>query len=203
MGTTAQDDLQYLRQIAEQGEKHPIQGGEFGILWGSLYMLASLYAYATLSGFLPFSNSTVLIAFLMPIPIGLAGHYALIKRSTFQPGAFSFGNRTSSAAWFTVGLSSGAIFCSILAGKALNLIALEEHVIWGILQAIVFSMYSVAYGTTAQISGDKLLYVYTAMGLAMAVATIFSIGYLEMFLVLAAGVFLAGMLPGIISIKRS
>jgi hypothetical protein len=104
MGTTAQDDLQYLRQIAEQGEKHPIQGGEFGILWGSLYMLASLYAYATLSGFLPFSNSTVLIAFLMPIPIGLAGHYALIKRSAFQPGAFSFGNRTSSAAWFTVGL---------------------------------------------------------------------------------------------------
>ena len=203
MGTTAQDDLQYLRQIAEQGEKHPIQGGEFGILWGSLYMLASLYAYATLSGFLPFSNSTVLIAFLMPIPIGLAGHYALIKRSAFQPGAFSFGNRTSSAAWFTVVLSSGAIFCSILAGKALNLIALEEHVIWVILQAIVFSMYSVAYGTTAQISGDKLLYVYTAMGLAMAVATIFSIGYLEMFLVLAAWVFLAGMLPGIISIKRS
>ena len=36
----------------------------------------------------------------------------------------------------------------------------------------------------------------------MAVATIFSIGHLEMFLVLAAGVFLAG-LPGIISIKRS
>ena len=79
MGTTAQDDLQYLRQMAEQGEKQPIQGGEFGILWGSLYMLASLYAYATLSGFLPFSNSTVLIAFLL-----LAGHYVLIKRAAFQ-----------------------------------------------------------------------------------------------------------------------
>lgn len=203
MGTTAQDDLQYLRQMAEQGEKQPIQGGEFGILWGSLYMLASLYAYATLSGLLPFSNSTVLIAFLLPIPIGLAGHYVLIKRAAFQSGAFSFGNRTSSAAWSTVGLSAGAIFVCILAGKALNLIALDEAVIWGTLQAIVFSMYSVAYGTTAQTSGDKFLYAYASMGLAMAVATIFSIGHLEMFLVLAAGVFLAGVLPGIISIRRS
>ena len=64
-------------------------------------------------------------------------------------------------------------------------------------------MYSVAYGTTAQTSGDQLFYAYASMGLAMAVATIFSIGHLEMFLVLAAGVFLAGVLPGIISIKRS
>ena len=71
MGTTAQDDLQ-LRQMAHS---NPIKGGEFGILWGSLYMLASLYAYATLSGLLPFSNSTVLIAFLpthrarFPLPL--------------------------------------------------------------------------------------------------------------------------------------
>ena len=57
MGTTAQ--RLYLRQMAEQGEKQPI-GGRIRILWGSLYMLASLCAYATLSGFLPFSNSTVL-----------------------------------------------------------------------------------------------------------------------------------------------
>ncbi|MGB1343318.1 MAG: hypothetical protein ACPG5J_13460 [Pseudomonadales bacterium] len=203
METTAQDDLQYLRQIAEQGEKHPVHGGEFGILWGTLYLLASLYAYATLSGFLPFSNSTVAIAFILPIPIGTIGHYLLAKRFIQKSGAFSFGNRTSSAAWTTVGLSTFIIFLSIFAGKALHLLNLSEAVIWGLLQAVIFSMYSVAYGTTAQTSGDKVQYVYAGVGLAMAVATVFTIGQLEVFLVLAAGVFFGAVLPGIVSLRTS
>ena len=40
-------------------------------------------------------------------------------------------------------------------------------------------MYSVAYGATAQISGEKRLYACGAIGLAMA--TIFTIGQLEIF----------------------
>jgi hypothetical protein len=63
-------------------------------------------------------------------------------------------------------------------------------------------MYSVAYGTIAQISGDKRLYAYGALGLAMAMATIFTIGRLEIFLVLAAGVFFGAVLPGMLSVRR-
>jgi hypothetical protein len=203
MQTTPQDDLQYLRRMAEQGEQQPIHGGEFGILWGSLYFLASLFAYATLSGLLPFSNSTVLIAFLLPVPIGVAGQYLLVKQFNRKSGAFSFGNRASSAAWTTVGFSTFVIFLCILAGKALNLISLDEAVIWGVLQVIIFSMYSVAYGTTAQISGDKRQYAYAAIGLAMVMATIFTIGQLEIFLVLAAGVFFGAVVPGILSLRTA
>lgn len=201
MKTTTEDDLQYLRHMAEQGERQPIHGGEFGILWGSLYFLASLYAYATLSGILPFSNATVAIAFVLPVPIGSIGHYLLLKRFTQKSGAFSFGNRTSSAAWSSVGLSTFIVFFSIFAGKAFNLISVDEAVIWGVLQAIIFSMYSVAYGTTAQTSGDKVQFVYAGIGLIMAVATLFTIGTLEMFLVLAAGVFFGAVLPGIVSLR--
>jgi hypothetical protein len=97
METNAQDDLKYLRQVAEQGEKQPVHGGEFGILWGTLYFVASLYAYATLSGLFSFPSSTVVIAFALPIPIGVTGQYFLLKRFTQKSGAHSFGNRTSSA----------------------------------------------------------------------------------------------------------
>ena len=203
MATTPQDDLHYLRQMAEQGEKQPIHGGEVGILWGSLYFLASLYAYATLSGLLSFSNSTVLMAFLLPAPIGIVGQYFLLKRLSQKSGAFSFGNRTSSAVWSAVGFSTFVVFFSILIGKATNLISLDEAVIWGVLQAILFSMYGVAYGTTAQIAGDKRLYAYAAIGLVMAMATLFTIGHLEMFLVLAAGVFFGAVLPGILSFRTT
>jgi hypothetical protein len=64
-------------------------------------------------------------------------------------------------------------------------------------------MYSVAYGITAQTTGDKAQYVYAAIGLLMAVATVFAIGQLEMFLVLAAGVFFGAVLPGILSLRRA
>ena len=203
MKTTTQDDLQYLRQMAEQGVRQPIHGGELGILWGSLYFLASLFAYATLSDILPFPNSTVAIAFVLPVPIGLVGQYLLIKQFTQKSGAFSFGNRASSAAWSSVGLSAFIVFLSIFLGKAFNLISAGEGVIWGVLQAIIFSMYAVAYGTTAQVSGDKVQFVYAAIGLMMAVATLFTIGTLEMFLVLAAGVFFGAVLPGIIGLRRA
>jgi hypothetical protein len=102
-----------------------------------------------------------------------------------------------------VGFSTFVIFLCILAGKAFNLISLDEAVIWGVLQVIIFSMYSVAYGTTAQISGDKRQYAYAAIGLAMAMATIFTIGQLEIFLVLAAGVFFGAVVPGILSLRTA
>jgi hypothetical protein len=37
----------------------------------------------------------------------------------------------------------------------------------------------------------------------MAVATVFAIGQLEIFLVLAAGVFFGAVLPGILSLRRA
>ena len=48
----------------------------------------------------------------------------------------------------------------------------------------------------------KAQYVYAAIGLLMAIATVFAIGRLEMFLVLAAGVFFGAVLPGILSLRR-
>jgi hypothetical protein len=203
METNAQDDLKYLRQVAEQGEKQPVHGGEFGILWGTLYFVASLYAYATLSGLFSFPSSTVVIAFALPIPIGVTGQYFLLKRFTQKSGAHSFGNRTSSAAWTAVGVSGFIIFLGIFLGKVLGFINADEAVIWGVLQAAIFSMYSVAYGSTAQTSGDKTQYVYAAIGLLMAVATVFAIGQLKMFLVLAAGVFFGAVVPGILSLRRA
>jgi hypothetical protein len=203
METNAQDDLKYLRQVAEQGEKQPVHGGEFGILWGTLYFVASLYAYATLSGLFSFPSSTVVIAFALPIPIGVTGQYFLLKRFTQKSGAHSFGNRTSSAAWTAVGVSGFIIFLGIFLGKVLSFINADEAVIWGVLQAAIFSMYSVAYGTTAQTSGDKAQYVYAVIGLLMTVATVFAIGQLEMFLVLAAGVFFGAILPGTLSLRRA
>ena len=201
MRTTPQDDLQYLRQMAEQGEQQPIHGGEVGILWEAFTF--GLFVRLCNPLALPFANSTVFIAFLLPVPTGIVGQYVLLKRFTQKSGAFSFGNRASSAAWTAVGFSTFVVFFSILIGKALNLISLDESVIWGVLQAILFSMYSVAYGTTAQISGDKRLYAYAAVGLAMAMATLFTIGHLKMFLVLAAGVFFGAVLPGILSLRTA
>ena len=85
METNAQDDLKYLRQVAEQGEKQPVHGGEFGILWGTLYFVASLYAYATLSGLFSFPNSTVVIAFALPIePIVLRLRLNKIESVAFK-----------------------------------------------------------------------------------------------------------------------
>ena len=98
MKSEIEADIEFLKQMAEQGQKSPLQGGEHGVLWGGMFTLSALYA--------------------------------------------------------------------------------------------------VAYSTTAQVSGDPKQYVFSGTAIAASVASVFTMGTYEMFLVMAAGLFCSAVIPG-------
>jgi hypothetical protein len=120
----------------------------------------------------------------------------LSKKYAGSSGGFSFGNKTSAAAWGAVGITIGALYIPVLVGQALGFLELNGVYIFGSLQVTVFALYAVAYSTTAQVSGDPRQYVFSGTAIAASVASVFTMGTYEMFLVMAAGLFCSAVIPG-------
>ena len=196
MKSEIEADIQFLKQMAEQGQKSPLQGGEHGVLWGGMFTLSALFAYAVVAKLISLPSWTIALAFIGPAPIGLLAGQYLNKKYGGTSGGFSFGNKTSAAAWSAVGITIGALYIPVLAAQALGFLALNATYIFGSLQVTVFALYAVAYSTTAQVSGDPRQYLFSGTAIAASVASVFTMGTYQMFLVMAAGLFCSAVIPG-------
>lgn len=198
MSAELEADISYLKQVAEQGQKAPLQGGEHGVIWGGMFTASALYAYAVLTGRIPLEPWTIAIAFLIPIPLGVLLTLKLARNT----GGFSFGNKTSAAAWNAVGIIIGFLYVSVITAKALGFLGLSDIVAYGSLQATLFALYAVAYSTTAQVAGDRRLYLFAGTAVVASLGSLFAIGTYEIFLVMAAGIFCSAVIPGFITRTR-
>ena len=140
MSAELEADIAYLKNIAEQGQKAPLQGGEHGVIWGGMFTASALYAYAVLTGHVPFEPWTIAVAFLIPIPVGVLLTLNLARSS----GGLSFGNKTSAAAWTAVGITIGVLYLFAITAKALGFLNLSETVVMGSLQVTRFALCAVA-----------------------------------------------------------
>ena len=195
MSTELEADISYLKNIAEQGQKAPLQGGEHGVIWGGMFTASALYAYAVLTGHVSLDPWTIAIAFLIPIPVGVLLNLNLARSSA----GLSFGNKTSAAAWTAVGITIGVLYSFAITAKALGFLTLSEAVVMGSLQVTLFALYAVAYSTTAQVSQDRRLYLFAGTAVAASLGSLFVIGTYEIFLVMAAGIFCSAVIPGFLT----
>lgn len=195
MSAELEADIAYLKNIAEQGQKAPLQGGEHGVIWGGMFTASALYAYAVLTGHVPFEPWTIAVAFLIPIPVGVLLTLNLARSS----GGLSFGNKTSAAAWTAVGITIGVLYLFAITAKALGFLNLSETVVMGSLQVTLFALYAVAYSATAQVAQDRRLYFFAGTAVAASLGSLFAIGTYEIFLVMAAGIFCSAVVPGFIT----
>ena len=196
MKSEIEADIKFLKQMAEQGQKSPLRGGEHGVLWGGMFTLSALFAYGVVAELISLPSWTIALAFIGPAPIGLLAGQYLNKKYGGTSGGFSFGNKTSAAAWSAVGITIGALYLPVLAAQALGFLALNATYIFGSLQVTVFALYAVAYSTTAQVSGDPRQYLFSGTAIAASVASVFTMGTYQMFLVMAAGLFCSAVIPG-------
>lgn len=196
MSTELEADISYLKNIAEQGQKAPLEGGEHGVIWGGMFTASALYAYAVLTGFIPLPPWTIAAAFIAPMPIGVVLTGVLGMRAS---AGLSFGNKTSAAAWTAVGITIGVLYSVAITAKALGFLTLSEAVVMGSLQVTLFALYAVAYSTTAQVSQDRRLYLFAGTAVAASLGSLFVIGTYEIFLVMAAGIFCSAVIPGFLT----
>ena len=69
MKSEIEADIKFLKQMAEQGQKSPLQGGEHGVLWGGMFTVSALFAYAVVAQIIALPSWTIALAFIGPHPL--------------------------------------------------------------------------------------------------------------------------------------
>ena len=105
------DDLAYVRDLAEAGQKAPLLGGRFLILWGALTTLAYLGHYAIATGMWGLSPMAFAFLWIGYVVLGMGGMFIMQAGfSARKPGAASVGNQVSRIVWQAAGYFLGAYF---------------------------------------------------------------------------------------------
>ena len=97
--TQLQDEISYMKQMAEDGRKAPIAGGIIGVWWGDLTFVMLLVHWATLTDRLPLAIHNIGWVWLIYGVIGSIGTYVLVKKGENSPGANSVNSQVGGIAW--------------------------------------------------------------------------------------------------------
>ncbi|HPF24821.1 MAG TPA: hypothetical protein PK417_15145 [Hyphomonas sp.] len=193
------DDLAYIRDLAEAGQKAPLLGGRFLAWWGGLTTLAYFLHYAIVRDLFGWPETAFLVLWIGYAAIGLVGSMALQATvSHNKPGAASTGNRVTVRVWKSAGLMLGAYFlgATVRAMTAGSVDAFN----WSV--PLVLGTYGLAQYVSGWIAGNRTLIRAGQAALAAVVPAVILVGTPEVWTTGAIIAALTVFLPGIILMRN-
>lgn len=191
---TANDDIDYIRKLAESGANAPLTGGRFLMWWGLLLTIAYAAHHLALNGKIGEGGSIFGWIWLSFSVAGVAGQLLLARSMTGKPGSGSAGNRASRTVWF----GAAAAITSMVTG---TIVAANNGAGRGAFDWIVpvgFAVYACALIVTGGLGKSR---VTTAAGFgAVIMVGLFTAMILspERYLLAAVGVFVTVFVPGLL-----
>ncbi|MCF8880177.1 hypothetical protein L5876_10150 [Hyphobacterium sp. SN044] len=199
MNAHAEQDIAWLKSLAESGAQAPLIGGRYLLLWGGLSVLATFAHGLVVAGLLPVPMASVGFIWLV---YGIAGGVAsrLIGSGLGdKPGATSAANRVSRAAWTTVGFGIfGYVLAIVLWTSAFG----APVLLFDSILTIAFFGYAFAFSVTAALSGLKWLYGPALLSGLAAMATPVLYGSAALYFGASAVILTAAVLPGAAMMMR-
>jgi len=188
-----ESDLNYLRGIAESGERAPLLSGRFFIWWGSLAMAAMLAHWAILAGHTMFESTQVGFIWLTYGLVGSVGSVVLRRGLKGKPGAGSAGNRGDRAVWS--GMWAATLFYA-LGCLAAYVLGRVEVMIFDTIPLFAFASYGIAFRTIAALGGPGWMRMTAFLAWLAAAAGVAFVGRPELYLVCSGGIVVVGIVPG-------
>ena len=199
MSKTYQDDLAYVREVAESGASAPLLGGRFLVWWGGLVTLAYLGHYAILKGVGGLTHNALGLLWTGFIVIALIGHFSMMFLfRDGKPGASSAGNKASANVW----MASGFVLFSFFAGTTIKSIIDGQASIgfnWSI--PLVLGVYGISQLVSGLMANSRGLKLAGWGGIAFVGITVIMMGTAELYLAAAAAAALIVLIPGILMLR--
>ena len=146
------DDLEFVRQMAEEGAHAPNIGGRFALLWGVLITLALLIHWSAFQAWSPVKPTHLLYSWIGLVALGMVGNFVLGSDLDRKPGASAPGNRAGEAIWMIVGPGFGVLF----AGIAVAVYARgQSPMLFNMIMPMAFLAYGAAAGVSAALFRQK------------------------------------------------
>lgn len=197
--TTIQDDLAYVRDLAEAGQQAPLLGGRFLVFWGLLTTTAYFLHYSIAANIFGWPDTAYGWVWGSFIVIGIIGQTLLVQTIRNKPGSNSAGNRAEANVWMAGGFALFAYFGTLI---------VKSIVLGGPVSGfesslpIVFAIYGTGLITSGTMSNTKPL-TYAGFGaFAMLAAAIWFEGTGAIWGVASLGAFLTVLLPGLILLRN-
>jgi hypothetical protein len=195
MNGTSEQDLSYLRSLAEKGAKAPLLGGRYLTFWGALIVAAYLGHYAVVSERTPFGAEALGVIWVAFGIIGVLGMIVLKRTTKAKPGAASFGNLVEREVWTMVGVAVPVYVLGALAAIATGA---ADYLIMDTIMAVALLLYGVAFAVTGRAAEIGWFRLVSVCALVLAGVSLALLGRPELYLFGAAAVSLVGLVPGLI-----
>jgi len=193
----AQEDLRYVRQLAESGAHAPLLGGRFMTWWGLLLAVAYVAHHFALAGRLGHGESIFGIIWIGFSVLGVVGQLVLARSMPAKAGAGSAANRASRTVWIAAAASIG----SMVIGSAVAASTGAGPATFDWIVPVAFSVYACALIVTGSLAKNR---VTLAAGFgAVIMVGLFTALILspDRYLLAAAGIALTVLLPGLILLR--
>jgi hypothetical protein len=191
---TSNEDIDYIRKLAESGAHAPLTGGRFLMWWGLLLTIAYAAHHLALRGVIGDRNSIFGWIWLTFSVAGVAGQLLLARSMPAKAGSGSAGNRASRTVW----TGAAAAITSMVIGSivAANTGAGPATFDW--IVPVGFAVYACALIVTGGLAKSRIT-VAAGAGAAIMVG-LFTAMILspDRYLLAAGGVFVTVFLPGLL-----
>jgi hypothetical protein len=194
---SGEEDLRYVRQLAESGAHAPLLGGRFIAWWGLLLTVAYIAHHLALNGTIGDGGSIFAIIWIGFSALGMLGQFVLARSMPAKAGAGSAGNRATRTVWMAAAgaIGSMVIGCAVAAGTKAGPAAFD----W--IVPVAFAVYACALIVTGSLARSRPT-------VAAGVAAVVMVGLFtalilspDRYLVAAAGVAVTVLLPGLVLLK--
>jgi hypothetical protein len=193
------DDLSFLRNLAEAGQDAPLTMGPYLIAGGGWFGLASLVIGLTQIGAIPSGANAVLWQPMLIAFVGFAVTlFLLIRRERGRVQNTT--NNTLGAAWSAVGWGIFFFFVAIFIVAART----GEGYLLNSISLVVLTLYAVAWKLSAAVSRKPWMNGIVFLTIVSLLTVAASIGSMFSWLAYAAALLLSAVLPGfyLVSLAR-
>jgi hypothetical protein len=193
------DDLSFLRNLAEAGQDAPLTMGPYLIAGGGWFGLASLVIGLAQIGAIPSGVNAVLWQSMLIAFVGFAVTlFLLIRRERGRVQNTT--NNTLGAAWSAVGWGIFFFFVAIFIVAART----GEGYLLNSISLVVLTLYAVAWKLSAAVSRKSWMNGIVFLTVVSLLTVAASIGSMFSWLAYAAALILSAVLPGfyLVSLAR-
>jgi hypothetical protein len=196
--TAADDDIAYVRRLAESGAHAPLRGGRFLVWWGLLLTIAYIAHYFALRQH-PIGDGAVFgIIWISFGLVGWTGQAVLARSMRAAPGSGSAGNRASRVVWAA---GAGAILAMVV-GSAIAAQGKAGPAAMDWIVPLAFACYACALIVTGSLARDRTAIAAGWGAIALVGLSAALIASPWRYLLAAAGVALTVLLPGLLLVLR-
>jgi hypothetical protein len=191
------EDIDYVRRLAESGAHAPLLGGRFMAWWGLLLGIAYVAHHLALKGLIGEGGSIFAFIWIGFSVTGMLGQIVLARTMPAKAGSGSAGNRASRTVW----TAAAAAIASMVVGSAVAAQTGAGPATFDWIVPVAFAVYASALIVTGTLARDGITRIAGAGAVIMVGLFTAMILSPDRYLLAAAGVFLTVFLPGLLLLK--